>query len=273
MSYYTYQRRAPGDCRAQVAVRSSSTGKNLANARALYERPVLVHTGPTPMRMSESLNLAYPWPWVRLDTASGVPTRLDEATVWPLRSTGSLDVSLRLVGIYAQSSGSATSSADDPTTLPTVAPCEVKAEVLQYLSGTSPTLLASATAQVNVVAYPNYTVPWYPLLSLLSRGMRAPGDGVYNPAIQGTGSGGLLRVGQFYPADLPLLQRVKLTVDWDDATWSPNYATARQFPLLVRVSCVLAPGATILWDPTARPNPEYVRIFCVGSAMYQRGRT
>lgn len=271
MSYYTFRRRAPGDCKAKVPVRAAAASRNLANAVALYERPILVHAGPTPMRMSESLNLAYPWPWVRLDTATGVPTRLDEATLWGLRERGSVDVSLRLVGVYAQSN-TGVSSAEDPTTLPTVAPCDLVLELLQYVSGTTPTLIASSTTRVNVIAYPNYTTPWYPLLSLLSMGMAQPGTPPYNPATQGTGSGGLLRVGQFYPADLPILQRVRLTLDFDAASWTPDWATARQFPVLARLSCVLAAGATISWDPTANPNPEFVRIFNVGSAWYMRGR-
>ena len=271
MTTYLYSRRPPGSSRSRVPVRAAETSRNLANAISLYQRPILVHSGPTPMRMTESFNLPYPWPWVRLDTSSGVPVRLDEATWWPLRSRGSLDVSMRLVGIYAMVEVAAEPT-DDPTTYPTIAPCLIKAELLQYVSGTTPTVLASTEVEQDVVCFPNYVTPWYPLISLLSLGMNQPGQPGYDPQIQNTGSGGLLRVGQLYPPDLPLLQRVRLTVNFEDADWPTSFAAAREYPVFVRVTCIKNPAKAVLWDPNASTNPEYVRIFCVGSEMRVRGR-
>jgi len=271
MTLYTYRRRPTGSCRPRIAARGADVGKNLSNAIALYERPVLVHSGPTPMRMTESFNLHYPWPWVRMDTAAHVPTRLDEATIWPSRSRGSLDVSLRLMGIYALLNPGQEPS-EDPTTYPTIVPVLMKVQVLQYVSGTSPTLIAEVEQQVDILCYPNYVTPWYPLLTILSVGMNQPTSTGYDKDLQNTGSGGLLRVGQLYPPDLPLLQRLRLTVDFEDADWSPSFATARQYPVMVRVTCVKDPAKSILWDPVASQTDEYVRIFCVGSEMRMRGR-
>ena len=271
MSTYLYSRRPPGSSKARVPARAAETSRNLANAISLYQRPILVHSGPTPMRMTEAFTVPYPWPWVRLDTDPQVPIRLDEATWWPIRSRGSLDVSLRLVGLYALAEPGAEPT-DDPTTYPTIAPCLIKAELLQYVSGTTPTVLASTEIEQDVVCFPNYITPWYPLLSLLSLGMAEPTGGGYDPQLQNLGSGGVLRVGQLYPADLGLLQRVRLTVPFEAADWPTSFASAQEFPVFVRVTCVKNPAKAILWDPNASTNPEYVRIFCVGSEMRVRGR-
>lgn len=269
---YDFTRRPPGSSRSQVAVRAQDSSRNVSNARALYERPILVHSGPTPMRQTESLSEPYAWPWVRLDTAPGVPTRLDEATIWPARARGSVDISLRLVGLYALINPNV-EPAEDPTGNPTVAPVTIKAELLQYTTGISPTLISDAVLNTDVLCYPAYVKPWYPLISLLSMGMAAdPASPDYDPARQNTGAGGLLRTGQLYPADLPLLQRVRLSLNFEAKDWSPTFAAARDYPCFLRVTLTKDSSRSIAWSNLALTNPEFVRIFCVGSAMYQRGR-
>lgn len=274
MTLYTYARRPIGSCKARVPARGADCAQTLGNTLALYQRPVIIHSGPTPMRMDEVFDVPYPWPWVRLDTALHVPTRLDEATFYPMRSKGALDVSLRLIGLYqmADVSGVPVEPSDDPATRPTIAPVTLTVEICQYVSGTTPTVIASLSQAVDVVCYPNYKTPWYPLLSLLALGTNDYGSPGYDKDLIGLGAGGVLRVGQLYPPDLALLQRVRLTLDFEASDWSPDFATALTRPAFVRVSCVKDTGKAIQFDPLASTNPEHVRIFCVGSQMTMRGR-
>lgn len=268
MSRYTYQQRQIGSTRAQRPARAAESALNVSNSIALYERPVRVHSGPSPMRMGESYQLAYPWPWVRLDTAAQVPTRLDEASVFLLHSKGSLDVSLRLIGICSV----APESDQDPATMPSSMPCLITVELLQYVAGsTTPQLLGTTTIAQDVICYPDAVTPWYPILSLLSMGALFAKGG-YNKDIQSYSGGGLLRVGQLYPPDLALLQRVRLSLDFGDAGWSPSFDAARLNPCFVRVTCVRDTTKTPVWEPLATQNFELVRIFCVGSEMLMRGR-
>lgn len=268
MSRYTYQQRAIGTTRAQRPARAAETGLSVANSIALYERPVCVHSGPSPMRMGESFDIAYPWPWVRLDTAAGVPTRLDEATVWLLHTKGTLDVSLRLVGICSVNP----EADEDPGKMPSSLPCLITVELLQYVAGsTTPATLATQTIEQDIICYPDAVTPWYPLLSILSMGALFAKTG-YNKDIQTYQGGGLLRVGQLYPPDLALLQRVRLSCDFGDAGWSPNFDAWRTNPCFVRVTCVRNTLKTPVWEPLATQNYELVRIFCVGSEMSMRGR-
>lgn len=274
MTRYTYSRRQIGSCKARVPARGADCALTLGNAIALYQRPVVVHVGPTPMRMGEGYSIPYPWPWVRLDTASGVPTRLDEATFYARSSRGALDVSLRIIGLYqlVDDGGAPVEPQDDPATRPTIAPCLVTVELCQYVTGTAPTILASVDVQLDVVCFPNYVTPRYPLLSLLSIGTGYALDAGYNKDLMNLGAGGVLRVGQLYPADLGLLQRVRLTVEFDAASWSPSFAAALERPIFARVTCIKDTTKSILWDADAATDPELIRIFCVGSQMTMRGR-
>lgn len=273
MTIYTYSRRPIGSCKARVPVRGADSAQALHNAIALYQRPILVHSGPAPMRQDEDFSQPWAWPWVRLDTASGVPTRLDDATFWPMRSKGAVDISLRLIGMYQMSDniGAPVESDADPATRPTIAPVIITSELCQYLSGTSPTVLASAQLSTEIVCYPNVKVPWYPLLSLLALGTNDYSGPGYDKNLMATGSGGVLRVGQLYPQDLGLLQRLRTTIDFDNAVWSPDFTTARGLPVFVRVTCIKDPARSIQYDPQASTNAEHIRIFCVGSEMRLRG--
>lgn len=267
MTRYTYRRRPLGSCRAQRAARAAEVGQNLANAIALYERPLLLHSGPNPMRMEEDYSIPYPWPWVRLDTATVVPTRLDEATVYLTHAKGSHDISLRLIGL---------THVDpevniDPVKMPSIMPCLITAELCQYVSGTSATVIASKQIQQDIICYPDTVHPWYPLLSELALGWKA-GKGGYNPNLQEYSGGGLLRVGQIYPPDLAILQRVRLSIDFGDAGWSPSFTSWRTNPSFIRITCELDTSKTPVWEPQAQQDFEYVRIFCIGSEIRERGR-
>lgn len=265
---YLYAQRPIGTCRAQRAARAADTARSVSNASALYERPLLAHSGPTPMRMGESLDQPYPWPWVRLDTASGVPTRLDEATIYLRHTRGSLDVSLRLIGLtHVEPEVS-----EDPAKLPSSMPCLLKAELLQYVAGsTTPTLIAETERSVDIICIPDPVTPWYPLVSLLSMGWAA-GLGGYNKDLQTISGGGVLRVGQLYPPDLALLLRQRITIDFGDEGWTPDFDAWRQYPSFVRVTLIKDPARSPVWDPEATQDLEFVRIFCVGSEMRERGR-
>lgn len=274
MTLYTYSRRPIGSCKARVAARGADCAQSLANAIALYQRPILVHSGPSPMRMEEDQSVPWPWPWVRMDTAVGVPTRLEDATFYPRHERGSIDISMRLIGMYQMigDGGVNLEPQDDPATHPTVVPCELLAELCQYVSGTAPTVLASTTVRQEIIAYPNYKTPWYPLLTLLALGTNDYTSPGYDRNLMSLGAGGLLRTGQLYPPDLALLQRVRLTIDFEPAAWSPSYATALTRPVFVRVTCIRDAGRPILYDPLASTNDEHIRIFNVGSEIRMRGR-
>lgn len=274
MTLYTYSRRPIGSCKSRVAARGADCAQTLANAIALYQRPILVHSGPSPMRMAETRSIPWPWPWVRMDTAANVPTRLEDATFYPRHERGSVDISMRLIGLYQMvgDGGVTLEPQDDPATHPTVVPCEITAELCQYVSGTSPTVLASTVLRQEVLCYPNYKTPWYPILTLLALGTNDAGSPGYDRNLMSLGAGGLLRVGQLYPPDLALLQRVRMTIDFEPSVWSPNYTTALQRPMFVRVTCLLDTGRSILFDPLASTNHEHLRIFNVGSEMRLRGR-
>jgi len=274
MTFYTYSARAPGSSKAKIPVRGADSGLTLANAIALYQRPVLIHAGPMPMRMGEARNIPYPWPWVRLDTASGVPTRLDEATFYPTRSRGTIDVSMRLLGLYQMVglTGRPVEPDEDPAQHVTKAPVLITVDLCQYTSGTTPTVIATTTLGVSVSCYPNYKTPWYPLLSMLSLGTNDQAAGGYDKNLINLGNGGVLRTGQMYPADVGLLQRVRISLPFEAADWVPNYSTAQDRPVFVRVTCVVDPANSFIYDPLASTNPEHFRIFNVASEMRLRGR-
>lgn len=267
MSRYSYSRRAVQSCRAQRAARAAETGLSAANCAAQYQRPVLVHSGPSPMRMGEDWGIPYPWPWVRMDTAFGVPTRLDEATVWLTRIKGSLDCSLRLVGLYHE----VPEGTGDPSGSPTIMPVQIQAELCAYTTGTTPIVLATATVKTDIICYPDRTEPTYPLITELTLGYLA-GKGGYDRDRQTYSGGGLLRIGQLYEPDLALIQRVRISVDYGDAGWSPSFAALRENPCFVRITCIKNAAKTPAWDPAADQSLEHVRIFCVGSEMRDRGR-
>lgn len=274
MTIYAYSSRRPGSCKAKVPTRGVDSAQTLNNAIALYQRPVQVHSGPTPMRQGEGLDAPYPWPWVRLDTAAGVPTRLDEATFYPRVSRGTLDVSMRLVGLYqaADLGGDPVENSDDPTSRISLVPCLVTVELCQYVSGTTPTVIATSTTPQTIVFYPNFKVPWYPLLSHLSIGVDDSLSPDFNLYMANSGGGGVLRAGQFYPPDLAILQRVLVSLDFEEADWAPDFTTAADRPVFVRVTCVADPAGGAQLDPLSDGDFTYFRVFNVASEMRVRGR-
>lgn len=278
MTTYSYRQRPIGSCQAKRPARGSDTGMNVANAIALYERPKLVHTGPTPARQGEAEEFSTPWPWVRLDTGSDARTELEQATIWPQHPRGSLDFSLRLVGVtYAKNLGD-----EDPMERSTFAPVLVTAELLQYQNGSAvPVVLASTTLATTIRCFPGGGggPVRYPLLYCLQQGWRASGG--YNKDMQLPGYA-TQRYGQLYPQDLPLLQPLRLTLDYEADVWTPNFADAAENPAFVRVTCIKDPAREIRWDPSvvaSASNPvrdfrqdEFIRIFTIGSSIIDRGR-
>lgn len=268
MSRYLYLQRPSGACQAQRPLRAAESGLNLSNAIAHYQRPLLAHSGPTPMRMGEDYTDPYPWPWVRLDTTTGVPTRLDEATIFLRHARGTLDISLRLIGLYHVEPEVDT----DPTEMPTLAPCLLKAELLQYVAGTTtPSVIATLEQTLDLVCLPDTITPWYPLVTALSLGWGAATGG-YDPDVQTIAGGGTLRVGQLYPQDVALLKRARIALDFGDAGWAGGFDAWRLNPSFVRVTLIKDPARSIIWDPAATQDPELIRIYCVGSEIRERGR-
>jgi hypothetical protein len=277
---YSYRQRPIGSCQPKRALRGSETGQNVANAIALYERPKLVHSGPTPMRQGEAEEGdPYPWPWVRLDTAAGVPTKFDEATVWLTHLKGTFDVGLRVIGCtFAKGFGEG-----EPAAAPSFAPVIITAELLQYQAGsTTPVQLASVELKTTIICYPvNSSRPYYPILTILGNGWRA-GElgGIYDKDLQNVPL--TTRQGQVYPQDRALLQPIRLSIPYGDAGWTPDFETRRDTPCFIKVSCIKDTARDIVWDPAiidspaspfrAYRSPEFIRIFNVGSQIHDRGR-
>lgn len=274
---YSYRQRPIGSCQPRRPLRAADTGQNIANAIALYERPVHVHRGPEPMRQGEAEELdPYPWPWVRLDTSVGVPTKLDEAIVWITHLKGSIDITMNLIGCtYAKNIGDV-----DAATIPSFAPVTITAELKQYVNGsTTPAVLASATLNTTIRCLPVNTTPAgrYPMLKLIDIGWKANGPGAtYKKDLMQIIAGA--RYGQFYPPDLALFQPTRLTIDYGDTGWTPDFDTCAENPAFVTITCVKAAGKEVVWDPSIVNgfrnwrSDEFVRIFNVGSAMWDRGR-
>jgi hypothetical protein len=276
---YSYRKRPIGSCQPKRPLRAAETGQNIANAIALYERPKLVHSGPTPMRQGEvEEGDPYPWPWVRLDTSAGVPTKFDEATVWLTHIKGSFDVSLRVIGgTFAKGFGEG-----EPTEAPTFAPVIITAELLQYQAGsTTPVQLASVELKTTIICYPvNSSKPYYPILTILGNEWRAGDTRRYDKDSQNMALP--LRHGQLYPQDRALLQPIRLSIPYGDTGWAPDFETRRDTPCFIRVTCIKDTARDIVWDPAIIDSPaspfrayrsgEFVRIFNIGSQIHDRGR-
>lgn len=287
---YSYRRRPIGSCQPQQPLRASDTGRNVANAIALFERPIQVFVGPTPMRQGESEATPYPWPWVRMDTAAGVPTALDKASVWLRHPKGTFDLMMRLVGVTYVADADGT----DPGDKPTFAPVLITTTLYQYQDGSDvPVQLAQSVTPTTIRCWPTsglrlikgtggtrvYASPnsgrFYPLLLTLGYGWRA-GRGLaeYDRNMQFENPG----KSHFYPIDRAIMQPVRVALDYGNAGWSPDYATRQEHPCFIVVNCIKDPAREIVWDqsvidgPLPYRSPEFIRIFNVGSQLTDRGR-
>lgn len=277
---YSYRQRPIGSCRARQPVRGAETALNIANARALYLRPKMIHAGPTPQRQGESEEIPFAWPWVRLGGPAGGPEYLERASaVWLQHPLGTLDVLLRVVGItFAKGIGDVR-----PTDHSTRAPVKLTTELCQYQDGSeTPVVLASTVLNTTILCYPVtplQTHAYHPLLKILSLGWRAVSTGGYLPNRQFAGS---QRDSQFYPADLAILQSVRLELPYGDTGWAPSFDAVADKPCFLRVKCELDTGRPIIWDQSVvnspgEPirnfrDPEFIRIFNMASTVYDRGR-
>jgi hypothetical protein len=242
---YSYRKRPIGSCIPRRSLRAAEVGQNVANSIALYERPKLIHVGPEVMRQGESEEGdPHPYKWVRLDTASGVPDTLDRADVWLQHPKGSLDVLFDLIGCtYAHNIGEV-----DAATRCSFAPVSITATLFQYVAGSdTPAALATTTLNTTIRCFPVNAKPAsrYPILTMLEWGWRPAAPGLaYNKDEQQVRAGA--RYAQLYPVDFAILQRVRLTLDYGDLGWSPDFATRADNPAFVEIKCIKTAGKDVL---------------------------
>lgn len=271
MSEYIYKKRPITSTQAGRVARATDTSKSLENSKALYQRPILIHSGPF-VRFTAQQPEPIGWPWVTFDSDSEKNTLLDQCTFYPQHQTGELDISLRLILATAASSGNL---GDDPFDVQTNISVNFQINILQYANGfTTPNIISTQTITERLIAFPATSNPKYPALSLINLGWVYYDNVSYNKYIQLWGDPydyPEARPPQLYETDFKILQKVSFTVPFDDS-YNADY------PLIVEVRA--DNGGEIVWSDkiptnnqyiTAADPLEYIRMFNVASTIRERG--
>jgi hypothetical protein len=267
--YYTYGQRNIASTQAEKVARASETAQSIENARALYYRPKLIHSGPfvhfTPQQPEPNA-----WPWIRLDTDLEKNTLLDQCTFFPQHERGSLDLSLRLIGATAARPNANV----DPLEVKSEADILFEVRLKQFVDNSvTPATIEFITHSQTITFHSATQYPERPVLSLISLGWTYFDSVVYDPDIQMWGdpfTNPTARPPQLYEKDMPLLQRVTMSIDFDAADFNAR------FPLICEVRANLGAGG-ISFDPqipttSVYRTAEYMRLFNAASTIRERGR-
>lgn len=260
--YYTYGQRNIASTQAEKVARASETAQSVQNARALYYRPKLIHSGPF-VHFTEQQPEPNAWSWIHLGVDAEKNTLLDQCTFFPQHSLGTIDVSLRLIGATFASPRANL----DPIEVKSQADISFVVRLKQFVNNsTTPTTIETATQIQTIIFNPATNYPARPVLSLIHSGwISDENQHLWGDPFANTTS----RPPQLYEADLPLIQRATISIDFDVADFDPDY------PIICEVRADLT--GTVSFDgsiSTASPvlNPVYVKLFNVGSTMRERGR-
>lgn len=266
--YYTYKQRNISSTQAEKVARGSETSISVENARALYYRPKLIHSGPfvhfTPQQPQPNA-----WSWIHLGPDIEKNTLLDQCTFFPQHSVGTIDVSMRLIGATAASTGQNT----DPIEVNSQADILFEVRLKQFVNlSSSPTTVELVTDVQTIRFNPATDYPERPALSMINIGWVYSDALAYDSNIQFWGdpvTNTVLRPPQLYENDMPLLQTVKLSIDFDIADFNPNY------PIICEVRANY--NANYNFDDQISTTDkyrslEYMRLFNVASTMRERGR-
>lgn len=271
---YTYLKRSISSCDGGKIARAAATSLSVENARALYLRPKLIHSGPM-VHFRTQFTEPQAWSWVTLDEDAEKNELLDQCSFYAQHVNGKIDVNLRLL----IGNAAFPSNLDGIDEKVTTVPLSIQVNIYQYEDGsTAKNVIGGVTINKRFASYVACDYPFSPALSNIFIGW-GPRDGTgYNKYEQRFGSfdsNQRQRPAQLYPADFKFLQKISLSTTYGDETsFDPEK------PLLVEVKCGYWSDAIgIDWDLDIESNlaaaslrtREYIRVFCVGSSIYERG--
>lgn len=271
--YYSYRKRLIASCDGVKIARATDTSQSVENVKALYTRPKLIHSGPM-VHFRTQNTVPQAWSWVTLDVDAEKNTLLDQNSTYLQHSNGVIDVNLRLL----IGNAAFPTSIDGIDSAISTVPLTLQVNLYQYENGTTDkNIIGGVTLNRRFASYVSCDYPFSPALSNIFLGW-APREGVaYDKYEQRFGSyysDPRQRPAQLYEADFKYIQRVNLSVPYFLEDIDPLK------PIIVEVRCdYWSDPIGIEWHPDIEANNnssifrtrEYVRVFCVGSSMYDRG--